>query len=123
MKKAFLIILALACTVGCEVVTSNIEYMKQLNEAIDEKYDFEDVNLTMDLDALTVSLVDKSFADYSTQQKKELAREIGQLARQIKKNQPDLTDANVKFVNEKKIGPVKMSDSESFPMFPKGEER
>ncbi|GAB2772568.1 hypothetical protein GCM10010465_18540 [Actinomadura fibrosa] len=97
--------------------------MKELNEAITEKYDFKDVNLTMDLNSLTVSLVDDRFDSYSPQRKKELAIEIGRLARSIKKNQPDLEDANVTFVNETTVGPVKMSDSESYPMFPKDEEK
>ena len=118
MKKAFLILLAVGLFQSCAEVSGSIEYMKELNEAIDQKYDFEEVNLSMDLNSLTVSLVDESFADYSVEQKKEVAREIGKMARRIKKNQPDLTDASVKFVSEKKVGPVKMSDSESFLMFP-----
>lgn len=123
MKKAFLILLAVGLFQSCAEVSKSIEYMKELNEAIDEKYDFEDVNLSMDLNSLTVTLADESFDDYSAEQKKEVAGEIGKMARSIKKNQPDLTDASVKFVSEKKIGPVKMSDSESYPMFPKAEEK
>jgi hypothetical protein len=118
MKKAFLILLVVGMFQSCEEVSKSIDYMKELNEAIDEKYDFEDVNLTMDLEALTVSLVDERFADYSVEQKKELAQDIGKMARRIKKNQPDLTDASVQFVSQKEIGPVKMKDSESYLMFP-----
>lgn len=126
MKRSFLAAVIVLTTVffsSCAEVSGSIQYMKELNEAITEKYDFEDVNLTMDLNSLTVSLIDERFENYTPDQKKELAIEIGRLARSIKKNQPDLKDAKVTFVDETKVGPVKMSDSESFPMFPKDEEK
>lgn len=100
-----------AVVTGCSNVSQGLSYAMDLQEIISNKYDSDEVTVSIDNNVLTVSLIDDKFSGYSDLEKQEISNEIGAIASNLE-NKPQLSGGVVKFVTKGLEGLVKTSKSD-----------
>ena len=104
--------------ISCSEMTGEFEYMNQLEKAIPEKYETEQVEVNIrNKNELTVSLIDSKFDDYSPAEKEQVSREIGKLAQELREDKGKIKSGVVNFRDEENYGIAKTSDTETFQMY------
>jgi hypothetical protein len=99
-------------------MTEEFRYMNQLKESISEKYGTEEVEVSlMNRTDLTVSLTGSQFNDYTPAEKRQISREIGELAQELKGDKNTIISGQVNFQDEQNYGIAKSSSTETFQMF------
>ncbi len=117
MKKQFLVLLliASAALTGCSNISQKLSYALDLQEIISDKYKFDDVEVTINNDILTISLIDDNLSSYNDSEKKKMISEIEALALSLD-NKPELSGGVIKFVTRGLDEVIKTSTSESMVM-------
>ncbi|TRZ40798.1 hypothetical protein D3A96_15280 [Robertkochia marina] len=96
-------------------ITEKLQLLDTLKESISSNLETEDVDLELiNNEELVVVLKDSKFQDYSTDEKRNLSYEIGQMVSNL---EIELENGQVQFLTEEKQGFFKTSDGESFDMF------
>ena len=114
-KNFFLFIIALTVFTGCSQVTQSLSYALDLREIITDKYDSDEVQVTINNDILIVSLIDDKFSGYSDVEKQQMVNEITAIAKDLD-DKPELSGGVIKFVTKGLDGLVKTSTSETLEM-------
>lgn len=114
MKKQILILIIAIAAVftGCSQVPQGLTYAIDLQEIITDKYDSDEVAVTIDKNVLTISLIDDKFSGYSDLEKQEISKEIEAIASNLD-DKPQLSGGVVKFITKGMDGMVKTSKSDS----------
>lgn len=100
---------------SCSRFVEGLSYGLHLQEEILEKYDSDEVEVSIKNNFLTVSLIDNNFYSYSDSEKQEMVREIGAIASSLE-NKPELSGGEVKFVTKGLNGIVKTSSSDAMSL-------
>lgn len=118
MKKYSILILFIAISAvftSCSEFSRGLSYAMDLQEEISEKYDSDEVEVTIKNNILRVSLIDNKISGYSKWEKQEILSEIEAIASNLE-NKPELSHGVVKFVTKGSNGIVKTSTSDSMQM-------
>ena len=117
MKKFILVLICIAsaASTGCSQLSEKLSYAMDLQEILNDKYDSDEVQVTINNNILTVSFIDDKFSGYSDVEKQQMVREITAIATDLE-DKPELSGGVVKFVTKGLDGLVKTSTSETLEM-------
>ncbi|MCK5443571.1 MAG: hypothetical protein KAJ23_16925 [Maribacter sp.] len=117
IKNIFLAIVSIVLVSSCSQERGSLIYMNDLKKKISKDYRTEQIEINITNKNLTVSLLDSKFENYGSIKKQGIAREIGQLAKDIKEDGPKLESGVVKFINTSNYIIARTSKSESYNMY------
>ena len=103
---------------SCSEMTKEFKFMNELRSEISEEYDTNEVEINLrNKNILVVSFSDSKFDDYSSGEKKRIAKRIGAMVRKKTKNREPIKSGKVEFVDETEVGILKQSDSDTYNMY------
>lgn len=103
---------------SCSGMSEEFKYMNRLRESISRKYEIDKVEINIkNSNALSVSLIDPKFDDYTSARKEQISREIGKLAQELREGKQTIKSGVVNFRDEENYGIVKSSTTDTFQMF------
>lgn len=124
MKNQIRLVLFIAFSaniISCSQISQGLSYAMDLQEILTEKYNSDEVEVTINNNTLIVSLIDNKFSGYSEPEKQQISEEIGKIASGLD-NKPELSGGVVKFVSKGLDGAISTttSDSKELMLTPQG---
>ncbi|MGE5944976.1 MAG: hypothetical protein ACM31G_11620 [Flavobacteriales bacterium] len=103
---------------SCSKEKGEFIYMLNLKNDISKTYNINRVDIKMlNEDAITITLIDSRFNNYSSEKKQKLAKQIGILVTELRGDMIKIKKGELIFTDESNHLIVKTTKSESFNIF------
>lgn len=103
---------------SCSKASNEIMFMNSLKNDISKIYNIERVDIKiMDQNDIKISLIDSRFNNYSSEEKQKIAKQIGELVIELRKDMSKIKTGELTFTDESNYLIVKTSKTESFNLF------
>lgn len=116
--KYTLLILSLLFLMNCSDARKGFSLMYELDGAIADKYDFEDIELKLrNKSELTVNINYSDVEELNGREMAEIAKEIGEMVSDLEGAIKTIEEGTVKFTKKEDYGILQKSETESYQMF------